>query len=106
MPRGVAGKEQIPSRGQQATPHATQVMRPTNLSRFIVDRLDGPRIIQKIIAPGKSFGLSLSGQVEDAVTLRRHHVKKTGGRSENGSKTNIRALRARAEERTLTRRLF
>src|SRR5882762_6460329 len=106
MPCGVASKEQIPRRGQQATPHATQVMRPTNLSRFEVDRLDGPRVIQKIIAPGKSFGLPLSGQVKDAVTLRRDHVKKTGGRIETGSKPIRRAIRAGRDERTVTRRLF
>src|SRR5882762_7116389 len=106
MPRSVAGKEQIPRRGQQAAPHAAQVMRPTNLSRFIVDRLDGPRVIQKIIAPGKSFGLSLSGQVKDAVTLRRDHVKKTGGRIETGSKPIRRAIRAGRDERTVTSRLF
>src|SRR5258705_496238 len=99
MPRGVASKEQIPRRGQQAAPHAAQLMRPTNLSRFIVDGLDGPRIIQEIIAPGKSFGLSLSGQVKDAVTLRRHHVKKTGGRIETGSKPNPPPLRARRDIR-------
>src|SRR5712671_1248999 len=81
-------------------------MRPTNLSRFIVDRLDGPRVIQKTIAPGKSFGLSLSGQVEDAVTLRRDHVKKTGGRIETGSKPIRRAIRAGRNERTVTGRLF
>src|SRR5258708_20407624 len=106
MPRSVAGKEQIPRRGQQAAPHAAQVMRPTNLSRFIVDRLDGPRIIQKIIAPGKSFGLSLSRQVKDAVTLRRDHVKKTGGRIETRSKPIRRALRAPRNERTLPPRPF
>src|SRR6266850_6148093 len=106
MPRGVASKEQIPRRGQQAAPHAAQLMRPTNLSRFIVDGLDGPRIIQEIIAPGKSFGLSLSGQVKDAVTLRRHHVKKTGGRIETGSKPIRRAIRAGRDERAVTRRLF
>src|SRR5580700_1110151 len=81
-------------------------MRPTNLSRLEVDRLDGPRIIQKIIAPGKSFGFSLCGQVKDAVTLRRHHVEKTRRRIETGSKPIRGTIRAGRDERTITRRFF
>src|SRR6202045_2624817 len=106
MPRGVAGKEQIPRGGQQATTRAAQVMRPANLSRFVVDRLDGPRIIQKIIAPGKAFGFSLGGQIKDAVTLRPYHVKKPGLRIEGGSKPIRCAIRTWRDQRAVTRRLF
>src|SRR4029077_21053927 len=106
MPRGVAGEEQIPCGGQQAAAHAAQVMRPTSLTRFVVDRLDGPWIIQKIIASGKSFCLSLGGLLKDAVTMLCHHVKKTGRRIETGSKPVRCAIRAGGDERTITRRLF
>src|ERR1700730_9700581 len=106
MPPEVAGKEQIPRRRQQTATHAAQVMRPTNVSRFEIDGLDGPRKIQRIIAPRKSFGFSLCGQVIDAVTLRRHHVEKTGRRIETGSEPIRRAIRAGCDERTITRRLF
>src|SRR6202165_3558978 len=98
MPPEVASKEQIPRRGQQATTHAAQVIRPTNLSRFVIDGLDGPRKIQRIIAPRKSFGFSLCGQVIDAVTLRRHYVEKTGRRIETGSKPKIGRASCRARE--------
>src|SRR5580704_10550919 len=81
-------------------------MRPTNLSRFEVDGLDGPRIIQKVVASGKSFGFSLCGQVKYAVTLRRHDVEKTGRWIETGSEPIRRAIRAGRDERTITRRLF
>src|SRR5579864_3345279 len=81
-------------------------MRPTNLSRFVVDGLDGPRKIQIIIAPRKSFGFSLCGQVIDAVTLRCHYVEKTGHRVETRSKPIRRATRTRRDERAIPRRLF
>src|SRR5580704_7045557 len=81
-------------------------MRPTSLSRFVVDGLDGPGEIQKIIAPCKSLGFSLCGQVENAVTLRRHDVEKTGRRIETGCEPVRRTIRTGRDERAVASRLF
>src|SRR5260370_28568526 len=105
MPQEAAEKEQIRRRGEQDSAHAAQVVRPTNLYRFVVDRLNDPRIVQRIIAPGESFGFSLRRQVKDAVTLRCHHIEKTGSRIETGSKPIRRTVRAARDEPTITRRL-
>src|SRR5580693_7663986 len=81
-------------------------MRPTSLACLVVDRFDGARIIQKIIATGESFGFSLGGQVKDAVTLRRHHVEKTARWIETGSKPIGRAIRTGRDEGAVTSRFF
>src|ERR1700676_475507 len=81
-------------------------MRPTDVSRFVIDGLDSSRKIKIVVTPGKSFGFSLRGQVIDAVTLRGHHVEKTGRRIETGRKPIRGATGAGRDQSAITRWLF